>query len=390
MNLEIKEVRNRSELKKFIHLPAKIHKNHDNWVPPVYMDEWTFFNPKKNKAFDHSTTVLFLAWRKGIVVGRIMGIINHKYNNIHNEKDGRFCFLETYEEYNVARELLNAVEKWAFGLGMKRLVGPLAFSDKDPQGLLIEGFHQPVVIASNCNFPYLVNFLVDSGYDKKVDLVVYSVKVPETIPEFYKKINERAFRNHPEIKLVKLTSRLKLKRYVRPVLHLVNETFREIYGFSAMEEDEMDEFARRYLLILDPRFLKLIENEKGELIAFILGMPDISKGIIRSKGKVFPFGFIHILRSQRRTRQLNLLLGAIRQDYRNAGLDTILGINMLEAAQKGGFENIDSHLELETNVKVRAEMEKMGGEVYKRFRIFKKDLVGIQGKVEKEAEAILD
>ncbi len=387
MNLELKEVRSGRELKQFIYLPAKIHHNHDNWVPPVYMDEWTFFNPQKNKAFDHSSTILYLAYREGKPVGRIMGVINHKYNKVHNEKDGRFCFMETYEEYDVADFLLQAVEKWAFKNGMKRVVGPLAFSDKDPQGFLIEGFQQPVVIASNCNFPYLVDFMGRAGYDKKVDLVVYSIKVPETIPEFYTRISERAFRNHPEIKLVQFTSRRHLKKYVRPVFHLVNETFRDIYGFSAMEETEMDEFAKRYLMILDPRFLKVVENNLGEVIAFVLAMPDISQGIIKSEGRVYPFGFIHILRSQKRTHQLNLLLGAIRPDYRNSGLDTIMGVSMLQAAKNAGFEYIDSHLELETNVKVRAEMEKMQGQVYKRFRIFKKDLVNVPGKVEKKRVA---
>ncbi len=388
MNLEIKEVKNRRELKRFIYLPAKIHKNHENWVPPVYMDEWAFFNPKKNKAYGHSSTILYLAFRSGKVVGRIMGIINHKYNKIHNEKDGRFCFLESFEEPDVAEALLKAVEKWVFDNGMKRIVGPLAFSDKDPQGLLVEGFQQPVVIASNCNFPYLVSFIEASGYDKKVDLVVYTIKIPETIPEFYLRISERALRNHPELKLVTFTSKKKIKKYVRPVFHLVNETFHDIYGFSAMEEEEMDEFAKRYLMILDPRFLKVIENEAGEVVAFVLGMPDISTGIIKSKGKVFPFGFIHILRSQKRTHQLNLLLGGIRQDYRNSGLDTIMGVQMIEDARKGGFEFIDSHLELETNHKVRSEMEKMQGKVYKRFRIYQKPLVNIPDRVQTGEKAL--
>ena len=374
MSLEIKEVDNKELLKQFIYLPAKIHQTHTNWVPPVYMDEWTYFNPRKNKAFAYSSTVMYLAFRNGRPVGRIMGIINHKYNEAHREKDGRFCFLEAYDEYDVAEALLVAVESWAKSKGMIRVVGPLGFSDKDPQGMLIEGYQQPVVIASNCNFPYMVDFMNSAGYKKKVDLVVYSIRIPDVIPEFYHKISERAFRNRPEIKLVQFRSRREMKKYVKPVLYLVNETFRDIYGFSPLEEKEMDEFASRYLMVLDPRFLKVLENEKGEVVAFVLGMPDIGPGIIRSKGRVFPLGFIHILRSQKSATQLNLLLGAVREDYRNGGLDTVLGVSMLEEARKGGFKTIDSHLELETNLKVRAEMEKMQGKIYKRFRIYQKEL----------------
>jgi len=136
----------------------------------------------------------------------------------------------------------------------------------------------------------------------------------------------------------------------------------------------MDEFADRYLMILDPRFLKVIQNENNEIVAFVLGMPDISEGIIKCKGKLFPFGFLQILWSQRKTKQLNLLLGGIKPRYRNTGIDTIMGVEMLEEAKKAGMTHIDSHLELEDNLKMRAEMEKLGGVVYKKFRVYQKRL----------------
>ncbi len=374
MSLKIEQVRTRKEMKEFIHLPAKIHKSHANWVPPVYMDEWPFFNPKKNKSFSYSDTVLFLAKNSSGIVGRVMGIINKKYNAEKNENDGRFCFLETYNDQEVADALLNAVADWARSKGMRGLVGPLGFSDKDPQGLLVEGFDQPVVIASACNFPYMVDLVENFGFTKKVDLVVYKVNIPESIPGFYQQIYERALRNNPDINIVELKSKKQIKPYIRPVLSLMNETFRDIYAFAPLELKEMDDFAKRYMMILDPRFLKIIENADGEVVAFILAIPDICEGIKKSKGYVLPFGFIHILRSQRKTKMLSLLLGGIKEKYRNSGLDTIMGIKMLESAQKAGIEFIDSHLELETNLKMRAEMEKMGGVVYKRFRIFQKPL----------------
>jgi GNAT superfamily N-acetyltransferase len=374
MAIEIREVKSRKDLKTFIHLPAKIHKNHFNWVPPVYMDEWTWYNPKKNLAFGYSDTVLYLAYIDNKAVGRIMGIINHKYNVANDIREGRFMYPETYEDFDVAKALLIAVENWAREKEMDTLVGPLGFSDKDPQGLLIDGFDEPVVISSTCNFPYLTDFVEKAGYKKHKDLVVYKMLVPEVIPDFYQKIYERANRNNPSLRVVELKNKWQLKPYIRPVLSLMNETFKDIYGFVALSEKEMDEFASRYLLILDARFIKVIENEKGEVIAFVLAMPDISEGIKKSRGYVLPFGVFHILRSQKKTKQLNLLLGGIREDYRNTGIDTILGVKMFESAHKAGLECIDSHLELETNLKMRAEMERMGGKVYKTFRIFRKEL----------------
>ena len=374
MNIAIKEVNTRRELRQFIHLPAAIHQGHSNWVPPVYMDERVFFNPKKNTAFSYCDTLLLLAFRGKKAVGRIMGIINHKYNREQNENNARFCFLETYNEQDVAMALLAHVESWAKAKGTDRLVGPLGFSDKDPQGLLVEGFDAPMVITSNCNFPYLVDFVEGSGFTKKLDLVVYEVGVPEEIPEFYRKIHERALRNYPGLSLVPLRSKKDIKPYIVPVLSLMNETFKDIYAFTPLSVKEMNEFASRYLMILDPRFIKVLENEKKEVVAFILGIPDITEGIRKSKGYVLPIGIFQILRAQQKTKRLSLMLGAIRHDYRKAGIDTILGINMLEEAKKAGFTHIDSHLEMESHHNMRSEMEKMGGKVYKRYRIYQKPL----------------
>ena len=372
MSIIIKEVKGKRDLRTFIHLPAKIHRNQHNWVPPVYMDEWVFFNPRKNSAFDHSETILLLAYCNDVPVGRIMGIINHKYNEVRNEKDARFSFIETYNDIEVADELLRAVEKWASDKGAENLIGPVGFSDKDPQGLLIDGFDEPMVISTNCNFPYMVDFITSNGFTKKLDLVVYKIPVPDEIPEFYSRIYERSIRNNPQLRLATLKRKKDIKPFIEPVLTLMNETFSDIYGFSPLTVKEMHEFASRYLMILDPRFLKVILNENGDVVAFILAIPDISEGIIKSKGYVFPTGFYHILRSQKKTKRLSLLLGAIHKDYRRSGLDTILGISLLEDAKKAGLKVIDSHLEMESNTNVRAEMEKMGGIIYKRYRIYTK------------------
>ena len=182
--VSIIEVIGSKQLHQFIHLPAAIHKNHFNWVPPIYMDEKEFFNPKKNKSFQSCDTILLLALKGKEVVGRIMGIIHRKYNADHNEKHGRFAFFETWNDKEVATALLSYVEQWARERGMVKVIGPLAFSDKDPQGLLIEGFDEPAVIASNCNFPYQVDLVENNNYTKEMDLVVYQIKIPNPIPEF--------------------------------------------------------------------------------------------------------------------------------------------------------------------------------------------------------------
>ena len=373
-DIEIREVKTKKDLRQFIHLPANVHKNHVNWVPPIYMDDWEFFNPKKNKSFDSCDTILLLAFRSKEVVGRIMGIIHHKYNERHNENRVRFAFFETWNDKEVATSLIQSVENWAREKGMDRLVGPLAFSDKDPQGFLIDGFDEPAVIASNCNFPYQTELLEKNDYSKEVDLVVYQIKIPNPIPEFYLKIQERAIRQNQGLHLLEFTSRTKVKPYIHPVLRLLNTTFTEIFGFIPFTEIEMDDFANRYLFLINPRFIKIVVNGQNEVVAFVIGMSHIGDGIQKAKGYLFPFGIFHIFASARKTKQLNLLLGGIDPAYRGKGLDVMMGVKMIESAIAQGKTVIDSHLELEYNTKVRAEMEKMGGVVYKRFRVFGKDL----------------
>ncbi len=380
MEIVIKPVCSRSDLRKFIHLPAKIHKDHLNWIPPLYSDEWDFFNARKNKAYGYSDVILLLAFRGKKEVGRVMGIVHKEYNELHHQKYARFNYLESWDDREVIEKLLHYVEEWARTRGMEKLVGPLAFSDKDPQGYLIEGFNEPIAIATHCNYPYIIDHLEALGFEKDIDLVVYKIQIPDQTPELYTKVAQRALRNNPGIEILEFTKRKNLKPWIRPIFTLINDTFKDIYGFIPFTLEEMDDFANRYLLIMDPRLIKIILNERKETVAFVIGMPDISKGIKKSKGYLIPIGILHILLAGRRTRQLNLLLGAVHPDYQNRGLDTILGSAMLDSAREQKMEYIDSHLEMETNTKVRAEMEYMGGKVYKTYRVFGKALMEMPKK----------
>jgi len=373
MAVKIREVNSRKLRRRFIHLPAKIHKDHENWVPPIYMDDRSFFNPRKNKSFAYSDTLILLAFRDARPVGRIMGIINRRHNEIKGEKHARFCFLECWNDQEVSAALLSAVEDWALNQGMVKLVGPLGFSDKDPQGFLIEGFDEPQVIATTCNFPFLPELVEASGFGKEIDLLVYKLDIPKEVPEIYRKVIERVL-SKSNLVIREFRHRNELRKSIRPVLQLMNETFRDIYGYDQMTGKEMDEFAARYIPLLDPRFIKVLENEKGEIISFVIGMPDVSKGIQKSRGYLLPIGIFQILRAGKKTKQLNLLLGGIHEDYRGKGLDAVMGERMIESAHQAGLEYIDSHLELEDNLKVRAEMERMGGVIYKRYRIYQKPI----------------
>ena len=375
MALEIRGVKNRKDLKTFIYLPEKIHANHENWVHPIYMDEWNYFNPKKNKSFTYCDTILLLAFREGKPVGRIMGIINSRYNEQRNEKTARFAYLETWEDEEVVHALLSQVEEWARQKGMTRIIGPYGFSDQDPEGFLIEGFENRATIATYYNFERMSSFVEKEGYTKDVDYFVYKLDVPKEFPEFYKKIYER-IKRRGKFEIMEFRKKKELKPWIIPVLNLMNECYTgsNIYGYTPLDEKEMNDLAKKYMPVLNPRFVKAVKKE-NEVVAFIVGIPDMTEGIQKARGRLLPFGFLKILRAAKKTKQLDLLLGAVKEKYRGLGLDVLMGVRMILSAHEAGLEFMDTHHELESNVKVRAEMEKMGGRLYKRFRVYQKKLI---------------
>ena len=370
--LQILPVINKRTLRRFIMLPKELHKNHKNWVPPIYRDEWNYFNPKKNYAFDYCDYVSAICLKEGHPVGRIMGIINHRHNKSQNEKKARFSFFECINNHSVAHALLQYVETWAKSKGMEKIVGPYGMYYHDPEGFIIEGFEHEPAVATNYNFQYQVEFVEKEGYTPEVDFVVYKINIPSEIPSFYQEIFERTIKRK-NFQLLEFSKKAPLKNYIRPVFNLMNDCYRDIYGYSMLDDKEMDSLGKQYLSFLDPRFIKIVTRQ-DELAGFIIAMPNISEGIRKANGYLLPFGIFKILNAAGKSKQLDLLIGGVKKEYQGIGLDVLLGLKMIETGQKYGFSFMDSHLELESNYKIRAEMEKVGGVVYKKYRVFTKFL----------------
>lgn len=371
--VSIVEVKTRKQLKEFIYLPEKIHKSHKNWLPPIYIDEFKFFDPAKNHAFSHCDTVLYLAYRDKDVIGRIMGIIHHQYNEVRGEKTARFGFIECYNDSEVARLLLSTVENWARNFGIVKIIGPYGFSDKDPQGLQISGFEHMPILATAVNFPYMVNLVEENGYTKDIDCLVYKLDMTKPLPGVYNRIIQR-FDSRKDFVLREYKSKKELKPFVIPILRLVNETYKELYGFTPLTELEMKEFASRYMDVLDPRFIKVIMKE-DEIVAFIIGLANFSPGIQKSKGRLFPFGFIHILRAMKNTKQLDLMLGAVKTNCQGLGFEILMALRLIDSCKAAGLTQMEIHLVLETNTKMLAELERVEAQIHKKFRVFGKSLI---------------
>lgn len=374
MNVSLRPVTTRADLTQYIDLPAQLYRDYPNWVPPLYADEWAFHTPGKNPALSQSEVIRLLAFSGHKVVGRIMGIIHHDYNRLKNEKTARFFHFDLINDPLVAQSLIGQIAAWAQSHQMNKLIGPYGFSDKDPQGLQIKGFEHLPVIGTPSHPPYLNQLLEGLGFQKEIDCVSYSFAIPISLPSLYQRIAARAG-SSKQIKLIEFTKKKEMRPYILPVLRLVNETYEPLFGFMAMSEAEMKKLADQYMPILDPELIKVIIDQQNTVLAFVVAMPEMSAGIKRAKGKLFPFGFLHILKAAKNTKQLNLMLGAVKTGFRGIGLNVLLAQALFQTGIRRGFTTIDSHLILETNQLMRAECERLGGEVYKQYRVYSKSLV---------------
>ena len=372
MTLVLKDVVSRRDMHEFIYLPEKIHSKHENWLPPIYKDEWNFFDSKKNPSFNFCDTRLILAIKEGKTVGRIMGIIHKKHNDLLNLKNVRFGYLDCFDDFEVFHALIGEITRWGKEKNMQTLIGPYGFSDKDVQGFQISGFDEEPVIDSAGNLPYLVDFMEQSGFEKEADCVCSRYDLNSPLPEIYTLILQRVT-SREKFEFLEFTSRRQLRPYIIPVFETVNDAFSHIYGFVPMDKTEMKAMAKQYMPIIDPRFVKVITFEK-KVIGFIIGLPSLTKGIQKARGRLFPFGIFHILRSMRTATKLDLMLGAINPEFQKNGLDLFLSVSIIETAKKLNYTVMDTHLVLEENFPMKAEINRFGAKEVKRFRIYKKTL----------------
>jgi GNAT superfamily N-acetyltransferase len=369
----VKRVEGEKNLRRYVFLPERLRGQRPNYVPPIWSDEHAFHDPDRNTALKDCNTVRFLAWQNGRCRGRIMGLVHQGHNRLHGEHTARFYQLDAEDDPEVSRALLSAVERWAREQGMERIIGPFGLSDKDPQGAQVQGFGHLPVIATPANPDFLPGHIEACGYAKFSDALSYRTPITGRLPVLYERIAERLGKSG-EFRLVAFRSSRALRPWVVPVLRLVNETYRDLLGFVPMMEAEMAKLAKQYMPVLDPGLVKVVVDRAGEPAGFVVGVPDMSEGVRRANGRLFPFGFIHVMRAMRRSRQLDLLLGAVRPDLQGRGITCLLAKELLSTAHQRGFTHMDSHLVLETNLRMRAEVERLGGVEWKRYRVYVKDI----------------
>ncbi|MBO5880067.1 MAG: GNAT family N-acetyltransferase, partial [Paraprevotella sp.] len=329
-NIIIKEVSSRKDLKAFIRFNYELYKDCDYAVPDFLEDTLDTFDTKKNAAFEFCDATYFLAYKNGTIVGRVAAIINNKANKTWNTQNVRFGWIDFIDDIEVSRALLKAVEDWGIKRGANKIVGPLGFTDMDPEGMLTEGFDQLSTMSTIYNYPYYPKHLEQLGFEKEVDWIQRQIIVPEKgnskIEKYFRVAEMSAKRYNLRIRKFKNMSEIRKGDYGRKIFNVVNKAYAPLYGFSELNERQIEQYVNSYLPLLDLRFVSVVEDEHDNIIAMGIGMPSLSRALQKAKGKLFPFGWIHLAKALffKHSDIIDLLLIGVIPEYQNKGVNALL------------------------------------------------------------------
>jgi len=346
--VNIREAVTRSELKKFILFPFSLYKNDNNWVPPLIIDEWQTFDRKKNPSFDHCEAAYFLAYKDGVVVGRVAAIINHKANERWNDKRTRFGWIAFIDDEEVSKALLDAAESWGVAKGMKGIHGPLGFTDLDPEGMLVEGFDHLPTIASAYNYPYFPRHLEKQGFTKAIDWVQYKFQSSLPVPEKIARINQLIAEKY-HVRTLVMSSKKQLRKYLASFFHTLNISFKDLYGFTELPSKQVDYCISHYFGFARPELICFVVDEKDEVIGFGVSFPSLTKAFQKAKGRLFPFGFIHILKALYRYDTVDFYLTGVHPDWHRKDIHSLYHVAMNEVYIQRNIHTAFSAGQLETN-----------------------------------------
>lgn len=376
MAVTIKPVKTRKELKQFIRFNYELYKENPYSVPDLYEDMLGTFDPKRNAAFEFCEAEYFLALRDGEIVGRVAAIINNRANEKWDVKAVRFGWIDFIDDIEVSKALLDTVEKWGREHGMSEIQGPLGFTDFDAEGMLIEGFDRISTMATIYNYPYYPVHMEQLGYEKEADWIELLIKVPDEVPDKIKRIAGMVAKRF-ELKAEKLSSNRELERkYGQDIFDLVNKCYAPLYGYSPLSSKQIEQYIKMYLPLVDRRMITLITEKSGKLVGVGVSIASLAVALQKAKGRLFPFGWFHILKALfvKRPTRLDFLIVAIDPDFQGKGVNAMIINEILPNYIKMGFKDVESNPELENNNKVQAQWEMFEREQHKRRRAYKKML----------------
>ena len=372
----IKEVKTKSELRRFVQFGIEHYEGNPYYCPPIFFDEVNTFDPESNPALEVCDFILYMAYRNGKIVGRIAGIINHRANEAWGVKKCRFGWFDFVDDYSVFCSLIDAVAEWGRARGMERLNGPVGFTDFDHQGLLIEGFDYNAPMASLYTHPYYIAHYERYGLVKEADWIEYQITPPKQAPERMRRVVDLVAKRY-NLHTVKVKSVRELKqRYGYTYFDVLDSAYQKLYNYQPMTPRQKQYYCKMYFPLLNFDFVTMVANEKDEIVAVGLGMPSLSEALRKCRGRLFPFGWYHLIKAlkAKKMTDFDLLLIAVRPDYQDKGVTSLIFNEMTPHFTKYGIQRVETTAILETNHKSLANFADFEYIQHKRRRAYIKSL----------------
>ena len=372
-NLTIVPVQGKRMLRQFINFPLDLYKGCDKWVPAFEDDEYKSLGPD-NPSLAFCERELYLAFRDKKIVGRIAAIINHNANKKWNENTVRFGWYDVIDDFEVAKALVDTVAAWGKERGATKIKGPLGFTDMDREGLLVEGFENESPFTVIYNYPYYGEFLEKMGFSKDADWTQRFIEFDDQLPPMmqYADLVEKRYGVH----LYTARTLKQMARRGREMFDVLNAAFAGLYEYSKLSDEQIDGYVKQYVPVLNKDMVAFVVNEKDELVAFTVTMPHISSGVRKAKGRIFPFGWLHIhpqLNPKRNHIAEGLLIGVL-PEYQAKGAALLMFKYLHENYIKLGIKRLLLNPQLEDNHKVQTLFGDYHPQDYQRRRSYVKEI----------------
>ncbi len=380
--ITVRTAKTKKDMRRFVRFNWEMYKDCPYAVPDLLEDTLDTFNPKKNPAFGFCEAECFVAERDGRMVGRVAAIINRRANERWKTRDVRFGWIDFIDDVEVTRALLDTVEQWGKERGMDAIVGPLGFTDMDPEGMLTEGYDQLSTMNSIYNYPYYPEHMRQLGYEKETTWVERKVYVPigehKAKEGNYARVAEMVSKRYG-FRLRKFGSKSEIRKggYIKKVLEVVNKAYANLYGYSELDEAQMNTYASQYLTYLDIRYLSVVETAEGEVIGMGICITSLSRAIQKAKAKLFPFGWWHLAKAlwfNKHPQVLDMLLVGVLPEYQNKGANALLFADIIPKTMEDGYEWAETHHQLEDNLPSQMQWKNLDCEIHKRRCAFKKTI----------------
>lgn len=373
MNIEVKRIQSKSELKQFVQFQLDLYKNCPYFVPPMVSEEIKALDTQTNPAFESATPYYFLAYKNGKIVGRIAAIINHYEVESQNVKKLRFGYFDVIDDLEVTKALFSKIEEIAKENHLTFMEGPMGATNLEKVGMLTFGFDQMATVIGQYNYEYYPKHLAQLGFEKEKEWLEMRLTVPETIADkiydFAKIVTERY-----HLKLLKFKNSKEMKAYIKPVFELLEESHEELETYVPITPKQKEFYALKYASILSPDYVNFIEDGDGKLCAFAIVMPSYAKALQKSKGKLFPMGWYHLLQAQKKNDTAEFVLIGVHPKYQRKGVTAIIFKEMFETFKKYNIKHLETNPELEGNQSVQTLWADYNPIVHKKRKTFKKNI----------------